>query len=598
MNQTIRTVFVVVVLCMAAINTTTTQAQNWEQFLQAGKICAVEATSNNTYWVLGTNLDNHTTLKHLDNDGNELLSFVYDDLPNKPYSLAIADNGDLLIGGGERNPWGGLEPLAFLSRISTDGAVLWTQIYTSFYCISKLSTTTNGAIYATQPDILGDDYELGEGKVLRLDAAGNIVWLNEIQQTDYDTFNYDGMIVTEDEGVIVTCGRDEDGAFSSFGWYVIKFNSDGEMDWMNEIVSEYDGNAATDIIATDDGNYVFASVYGHFTYGVGLVKMDAAGNEIWSRYLTGVAGGIFEDFVNAGEGLFLFLGTKVSETADNCLVLTGMFKYQPNEGEPTIGHPFYIVANEEGLVIEEEILGLATNEVEFSYNNQTHILGADNKIVFTTSIYENETDDFLSQHISQYNIGSNCRLEGITLPVELVQFEGKALNQEQIQLNWQTASELNNSHFVLEKSKNGFDFFPLTQIQGHGTSSTLHKYQHVDKSQHNSTNYYRLKQVDRDGQYEYSKVIKVQLQEGRNSMVYVYPNPATNQITVDFPTANEETINLQIFNSKGAMVYQQKWTGIDAIHETINISDLPNGVYVIHTTTASENYMQKLVVMH
>jgi hypothetical protein len=96
-----------------------------------------------------------------------------------------------------------------------------------------------------------------------------------------------------------------------------------------------------------------------------------------------------------------------------------------------------------------------------------------------------------------------------TLPIELVYFKGNS-NLNRIDLEWMTASEINNSHFEIEKSYNGFEFENITTLNSIGNSQQIITYYYTDFSIHNSEIiYYRLKQTDHDGQFSYSPVIAV-----------------------------------------------------------------------------------------
>ncbi len=115
----------------------------------------------------------------------------------------------------------------------------------------------------------------------------------------------------------------------------------------------------------------------------------------------------------------------------------------------------------------------------------------------------------------------------VPAPVELISFNARKENYD-IAIEWETASELNNSHFVLEKSTDGKTFYELAVIQGNGNSSVVQSYRYIDDASFAKTNYYRLKQVDNNGEYEYSKIIKIYVEN--NLSIQVAPNPAGNYI--------------------------------------------------------------------
>lgn len=118
------------------------------------------------------------------------------------------------------------------------------------------------------------------------------------------------------------------------------------------------------------------------------------------------------------------------------------------------------------------------------------------------------------------------------LPVEFIRFDGHALNTASV-LNWATASEVNSDYFEVQRSTNGADFKPIGRVNAGGFSTELSQYEFTDRMPEYGYNYYRLRQVDRDGAEELTNVISVYFT--KQSMA-VYPNPATGQeVTVTIP---------------------------------------------------------------
>ncbi|MBK9014771.1 MAG: T9SS type A sorting domain-containing protein [Saprospiraceae bacterium] len=164
------------------------------------------------------------------------------------------------------------------------------------------------------------------------------------------------------------------------------------------------------------------------------------------------------------------------------------------------------------------------------------------------------------------------------LPVELVTFKG-ALANKKVNLTWQTASELNNSHFSIERSTNGTTFREIGTVQGQGTSYELNDYSFTDESPARGLNYYRLKQVDFDDNFEYSKVVSVNFGGGKGQ-VQLFPTVASSEIQVRFPAPTEDAGTIQVFDQSGKLV---KLVSFDA-----ELSDLPisveefqSGVYFV-----------------
>ncbi|MEO9531659.1 MAG: T9SS type A sorting domain-containing protein [Crocinitomicaceae bacterium] len=116
------------------------------------------------------------------------------------------------------------------------------------------------------------------------------------------------------------------------------------------------------------------------------------------------------------------------------------------------------------------------------------------------------------------------------LPVELTDFEGKALIQEN-NLTWKTKSESDSKHFVVERSFDGFNFESIGTVEAAGESSSTIHYSFSDYDCRHALTYYRLKQVDLDGTYEKSTMISIARMEDD---ITIYPNPTTGEVTFTF----------------------------------------------------------------
>lgn len=161
------------------------------------------------------------------------------------------------------------------------------------------------------------------------------------------------------------------------------------------------------------------------------------------------------------------------------------------------------------------------------------------------------------------------------LPVELTSFEAKVVNRE-VEVSWATASEFNNQYFIVERSTDGVNFSKLVEVPGAGTSEKGHQYHIIDAHPAIGVSYYRLTQVDFDGNVETFKVISVSLNEPAE--LHIYPNPTADYILVDVDPADYE---VSLRNSNGLIVSgnfsQQEFNG----RLRVNLESLHAGVYVL-----------------
>lgn len=159
----------------------------------------------------------------------------------------------------------------------------------------------------------------------------------------------------------------------------------------------------------------------------------------------------------------------------------------------------------------------------------------------------------------------------VALPVSLVNFTA-VKKSSKVELNWTTANELNLSRFEVEKSRDAINFSALTMVAA-ANQSTQGDYRTEDMAPVKGFNYYRLKLLDLDGTFTYSRIEKVNYTE--NTGLMVWPNPATTSLTIPEAKQNDRVI---IMDAKGAVVLKQV---IYRQNENINVNHLSNGIYML-----------------
>jgi hypothetical protein len=175
----------------------------------------------------------------------------------------------------------------------------------------------------------------------------------------------------------------------------------------------------------------------------------------------------------------------------------------------------------------------------------------------------------------------------VTLPVKWKLFTAELLENDFVSLKFATTQEINNKEFVMERSFDGINFTKINSIQGKGNSNVVNNYFYNDNisslNKEITTLYYRIKQVDFDGNFSYSTIEKVNLLADITTKSFaVYPNPANDKIVVSglIPNINNE---LEIVNMNGQIV--KKLSVIYTENDSeIDLSDLPKGIYMISVT--------------
>ncbi len=177
------------------------------------------------------------------------------------------------------------------------------------------------------------------------------------------------------------------------------------------------------------------------------------------------------------------------------------------------------------------------------------------------------------------------------LPVTLLDFQAKYNETNRnVDLTWQTQSEHKSAHFDVEKMVD-FEWIKIDEVQAQGESVTLTNYATIDPSPIMGVNYYRLKQVDLDGNFSYSEIRAVNLEIG--SELLMYPNPANQKVQIS--EKDIATKSIQIFDNTGRQIgIEINYISTDSLE--MNTSSLANGVYLIYLENHSE--VLRLLVNH
>jgi hypothetical protein len=184
---------------------------------------------------------------------------------------------------------------------------------------------------------------------------------------------------------------------------------------------------------------------------------------------------------------------------------------------------------------------------------------------------------------------------GCTLPLTLIDFTATKNKNGTVSLNWQTANEVNTSHFTLQRSLNAINFNNLTSISAK-QNSAANKYDFTDDIAKikSGTLYYRLQMVDKDGKFTTSKIVSV-IVENNKVEFSIEPNPATSYFIIKSNTLlNETNALITIIDFSGKVVVKQN-VNLN-ISQKINISVLPKGVYIIDIKTTDNQIKQKLII--
>ena len=184
-------------------------------------------------------------------------------------------------------------------------------------------------------------------------------------------------------------------------------------------------------------------------------------------------------------------------------------------------------------------------------------------------------------------------VDGI-LPVELVRFDAEKQGKKSL-LSWTTASEINNDGFEIEISSNGKDWKVLAWVNGIGNADKLNNYTYLDKDPFNGKNYYRLKQIDYDGRFDFSDVVTLQY-DVKNIMVEVSPNPSPGEVNVTVLNPNKEKMNIVLYDSAGLIIWKSATlSNLDIWNKEFNLTK--RGMHSISVQIGKEVSTKKILIL-
>lgn len=214
------------------------------------------------------------------------------------------------------------------------------------------------------------------------------------------------------------------------------------------------------------------------------------------------------------------------------------------------------------------------------FNSQTYSISEDTSMTFSLSDTTNS---------SRFNLIISPQISG-ALPIQLLFFQAKAVDGH-VELNWKTATEINNDFFTIERSNKSQEWEAIAVLDGAGTSQQALEYHFVDQQPLAGSSYYRLKQTDFDGTFTYSEIAVVDRENSQ--LATVFPNPTEGFITVTWP--KEETPEIQLLNAEGHAVSISYEASNTKGKQQINMDSLEPGLYLLYLRWPTDLQVVKVV---
>ena len=183
----------------------------------------------------------------------------------------------------------------------------------------------------------------------------------------------------------------------------------------------------------------------------------------------------------------------------------------------------------------------------------------------------------------------------VVLPIELVYFKASLLDKK-VLIEWETASEINNDYFTIERSMDGISFNSFSIVDGAGNSNSTLNYSAIDNNPLNGISYYRLKQTDFDGKYSYSNIVSVYI-ENQEIIQNLWYNKDDNKINIEINSTYSSEYIITAYDICGKQIINKKAFIDGKMNLKINTDNIPSGIYTISIISDYCNFNKKIVII-
>mgnify|MGYP003574945920 CR=1 FL=1 len=340
------------------------------------------------------------------------------------------------------------------------------------------------------------------------------------------------------------------------------------------------------------GKYVAGGNY--VTYGIALISNGAGGAVIsWTDTRSGNDGLYAQNFSSSGAKLWgggaevqVVPSLVLSNFYDSHLKVDsdGNFVFMVSKDVSNNNSHLYVQKlSPTGTVLYPAAGVFAAGRASSKYGE---LLTIGNKALLVWEDYF--YDNINNQQV--YNIHAQPVFSDGTLPVELTAFSASAKTYG-VFLEWQTLTETNNSHFIVEKSIDGTNFQTINSVPGKGTTQEKSNYQFTDVNFTQSA-YYRLTQVDNNGTKKvYNDMVRYVKALGANEKIAVYPNPTVESLFVKSSDATKG-LTATLMDLTGKIIESKNTSGTEL---EFNLSRLPRGTYLVRSKDDKGTFTEKVV---
>lgn len=275
------------------------------------------------------------------------------------------------------------------------------------------------------------------------------------------------------------------------------------------------------------------------------------------------------------------------------------FSFNPDVASGNIdgnGNDVYELFDGFNVVDVYGVVGVDGDTTSWKYTDMNAIRTSDSKgaskgnATFTVSEWSIATANVADCTPGALSTGQ----DGALLPINIVSFSAE-LQDNGILLNWTTATEINNSHFTIERSYDGKDFYEIGTMEGAGNSNQILDYSFVDESKYSNTLYYRLKQTDFDGISTYSEMIQLNASLGTQNLTNLYLND--NQMILEVVSPLASSAAIQIYAADGRIILNEELQILKGNGKySVAMPNTASGLYFINLVSGYSVITKKIFI--
>ncbi len=504
-----------------------------------------------------------------------------------------------------------------LLKFTSSGALQWAKQYQEYGVFGTTMIPQGGIGFKTVQT--GDDGFMlcgniettgqGKGVIVRTDDTGKVVWAKSYFNYEFPDISIVDLKKTNDNNyVFISNNPGLSGGTDTT--YIVKIDPSGNVLWSDYIFSPVANTDGKAVLSASDNGFLVAgtstSTTVNLTPDCFMFKVDNNGNLLWSKETSNTvnSGATINGAIETSDGGYLAAGDGFNLSTDSSyyyllktdkdgnLLSTNTIEKQGGSDYSSIyaiikttGNNYiaagtyfdgYDATDYDGMMMELDNNLNACQPEGTAGELKDYGTFASGSVAVVTD--ETSLMVVAGIGVTITSVGNLISICNTSLPLALLSFTGSIQNNA-VQLHWQTANETNTSYFDVERSSDGNSFTAIATLPSTDNNAITNSYAATDNDPLEGANYYRLKMVDMDGAYTYSKVLQVNY-AGAIPGIVLTPDPVNDVLTLHITNENNSQVRIALLDMNGRILSQQSvMLGEGTNNIEFNVSRFAAGIY-------------------